>query len=131
MIRVQLAKEGTQDRRLSRSHRSRQGNEADAIVNAVKEVCKRFPVAPAHEEKTGVRGQTKRLFPETMKVEVHHPLSLGRQVFRKFHPKGRRIFTFILAEIGKKSRDKSTFPQVICLFKIAHPMERVNHIFGL
>jgi hypothetical protein len=36
MIRVELAEEGTQNRCLPRSHRSRQGNETDAIVNAVQ-----------------------------------------------------------------------------------------------
>jgi hypothetical protein len=101
MIRVQLGKEGAQDRRLSRSHRSRQGNEPDAIVNAVQEVCKRFPMAPAHEEKAGVRGQTKRLFPETMKIEIHHMYPFGRQVFRKSRPMDGKILPFIPAKKGR------------------------------
>jgi hypothetical protein len=35
-------------------------------------------MTPAHEEKAGVRGQAKRLFPEPMKVEVHQTLPPGR-----------------------------------------------------
>ncbi len=74
MICVQLAEKGTQDRRLARSHLSGQGNKSCPIVNPVQKVGKGFPVILAQEDKSGVGGQIKRLFPEAIKFEVHQKI---------------------------------------------------------
>ena len=41
------------------------------IVNAVKKMCKGFPLASAQEYKSGVRSQIKGLFPEAVEIKVH------------------------------------------------------------
>jgi hypothetical protein len=48
-----------------------------------------------------------------MKIEIHHVDPFGRQVFRKFHPKGDKILAFIPAEKGKKPREYRIFSQFI------------------
>jgi hypothetical protein len=116
-VSVKLAEEGTQDRRLSRSHRSRQGNETDAIVNAVQEVCECFPMTPAHKEKAGVRGQAERLFPEAMKIEIHHMLPSSRQVFRKFHPMDGRLLASIPAIKRGKTKKAQNISQIYIIFQ--------------
>jgi hypothetical protein len=75
-------------------------------------VCKRFPVAPAHEEKAGVRGQAKRLFPEAMKVEVHQTLPLGRQALCKPHPMAGGFLLRVQQKKGKKQERTGYSPNL-------------------
>ena len=45
-------------------------------MNAVEKMCKGFLMRFAQEDKAGVRGQVKGLFPKAMEVKVHQNIPL-------------------------------------------------------
>ena len=46
-------------------------DKAFALANAVKEMVERFAMLEAEEEKTGVRGDVKRRFFQTVILQIH------------------------------------------------------------
>jgi hypothetical protein len=71
MFWVKVIEECTQDCGFPRSHLSCKGYESYTIIDAIEKVCKGLFMVPAQEDKAGVWSQVKRLFPKTMKIEVH------------------------------------------------------------
>ena len=102
MICVKLTEESTQDRCLPGAHFSREGNESYAIVNAVQKVCKGFPMVLAQKDKPGVGSETKRLFAEAMKVEVHLelPLESPKEPLELSDYTDFRFITFIIGPMS-------------------------------
>ena len=101
MVRIQLVEEGTEDRRFSGSHLSRQDDEPCPAVNAEQKVGKSLFVFFAQEDKAGVGGQVERLFLQGIKVEVHQ--KIPPVIFSTSNKKGKKLQTAFNGAFGERT----------------------------